>query len=217
MAGWCGWGCDAFCLEHRAFDAAAYALAEVERTGAEAMPDYRETQVRKIPIQVGVYALCDVDEVPIYVGQSRDGIRNRVRRHLTSARSDVIANRQIDVWEIAYVWAYPVAAAHIKTLEACLFHEFDGLSKLMNGSVPERPSQIDFDFPERHVVQVLADEDIALRRQPVYRLPRQAQQYERLVDHILNVKDSVDLRRSLEAHHERLTRYHEQFLRPPGA
>ena len=30
-----------------------------------------------------------------------DGIRSRVARHLTSARSDIIANRQIDVWEIA--------------------------------------------------------------------------------------------------------------------
>ena len=46
---------------------------------------------------------------PIYVGQSVDGIRSRVNRHLTSARSDIIANRQIDVWEIAWVWAYPVA------------------------------------------------------------------------------------------------------------
>jgi excinuclease UvrABC nuclease subunit len=51
--------------------------------------------------EIGVYALCDLDQVPIYVGQSVDGIRTRVRRHLTSARSDVIANRQIDVWEIA--------------------------------------------------------------------------------------------------------------------
>jgi hypothetical protein len=58
--------------------------------------------------KIGCYVLCDLDEVPIYVGQSVDGIRARVRRHLTSARSDIIANRQIDVWEIAYVWAYPV-------------------------------------------------------------------------------------------------------------
>jgi hypothetical protein len=69
---------------------------------------YRRKQVRQIPTPIGVYALCDLDEVPVYVGQSTDGIQARVRRHLTSARSDVIANRQIDVWEIAYVWAWPV-------------------------------------------------------------------------------------------------------------
>lgn len=58
--------------------------------------------------KIGCYVLCDLDQVPIYVGQSVDGIRARVRRHLTSARSDIIANRQIDVWEIAWVWTYPV-------------------------------------------------------------------------------------------------------------
>ena len=57
---------------------------------------------------IGVYVLCDLDGVPIYVGQSKDGIRARVRRHLTSARSDIIANRQIDPWEIAFVQAFPV-------------------------------------------------------------------------------------------------------------
>ena len=52
------------------------------------------------------------------MGQSVDGIRSRVNRHLTSARSDSIANRQIDVWEIAWVWAYPVKdKAEIGVLE----------------------------------------------------------------------------------------------------
>lgn len=66
--------------------------------------------------------LCDLDEVPIYVGQSVDGIRSRVNCHLTSARSDIIANRQIDVWEIAWVWAYPVEdKAQINSVEDALF------------------------------------------------------------------------------------------------
>jgi len=52
---------------------------------------YRNEQARKLPAETGVYVLCDLDETPIYVGQSVDGIRARVRRHLTSARSDVAA------------------------------------------------------------------------------------------------------------------------------
>ena len=68
---------------------------------------FRRKAVRTLTNDVGVYVLCDLDQVPIYVAQSADGIRTRVRRHLTSARSDIIANRQIDVWEIAWVWAYP--------------------------------------------------------------------------------------------------------------
>ena len=177
---------------------------------------YRSRQVKTIPPPVGVYALCDVDEVPIYVGQSTDGIRSRVQRHLTSARSDVIANRQLDVWEIAYVWAWPIGREHIGALEAHLFHEFNAQSPLMNGTVPAHPGELSFPVPEKQRIQVLSDEDIELRRKPIYRLPRQAQHYERLLDHILTVKDSHDLRRSLQAHFERLRRYHQQFSEPLG-
>jgi DNA mismatch endonuclease (patch repair protein) len=69
---------------------------------------FRKDAVGKLTRSIGVYVLCDLDGVPLYVGQSKDGIRGRVARHLTSARSDMIANRQLDVWKIAYVWAYPV-------------------------------------------------------------------------------------------------------------
>ena len=174
--------------------------------------EYRRQQVRGIPTPVGVYALCDLDEVPIYVGQSIDGIRNRVRRHLTSARSDIIANREVDVWEIAYVWAWPIALEHIPALEAHLFHEFNLVSPLMNGTVPVEPGMINFAIPDKQVVQVMHSDEITVRRRPEQRLPRQAQHYERLVDHILNVKDARELRRSLHAHFERLTRYHKEFL-----
>jgi Uri superfamily endonuclease len=87
---------------------------------------FRSTQLSKLTNAIGVYALCDLDGVPVYVGQSVDGIRQRVQRHLTSARSDIIANRMIDVWEIAYVHAWPVAvASQIGELEAHLFSRFD--------------------------------------------------------------------------------------------
>src|SRR5437763_9372655 len=110
--------------------------------------DFRRKAMRKLPASKGVYVLCDLDQVPIYVGQSIDGIRARVNRHLTSARSDIIANRQIDVWEIAWVWAYPVKArSDIPHLEDALFHKFHGKSALMNGKVPGQPPA-DFQIPE---------------------------------------------------------------------
>jgi Uri superfamily endonuclease len=55
---------------------------------------FRRKAVSKLTQAIGVYVLCDLDHVPIYVGQSVEGIRSRVRRHLTSARSDIIANRR---------------------------------------------------------------------------------------------------------------------------
>jgi hypothetical protein len=87
--------------------------------------------------EIGAYAICDLDGVPIYVGKSHEGIRSRVYRHLTSARSDIIANRLVDVWEIAYVKAWPVVrAADVIKTEALLFHYFDAKKPLMNGSIP---------------------------------------------------------------------------------
>ena len=99
---------------------------------------FRRRAVRSLTNEIGCYVLCDLDQVQIYVGQSVDGIRSRVNRHLTSARSDIIANRQIDVWGIAWVWAYPVKdKAEIGDLEDQLFHTFHAKSALMNDKVPK--------------------------------------------------------------------------------
>lgn len=176
---------------------------------------FRHSAIAELTTQIGVYALCDLDGVPIYVGQSVDGIRQRVRWHLTSARSDVIANRQVDVWEVAWVKAWPVEDAHlIPQLEASLFHHFNAQSPLMNGSVPAKSSLASSD--PLQTVQVMKDEEIARRLDPGTRLPRQIEHYGRLVDHYLNVKDSAELRLSMEAHFERLLRYHQRFLEQTG-
>ena len=175
--------------------------------------DYRSHTVRRVPAPVGVYALCDLDEVPIYVGQSTDGIRSRVRRHLTSARSDVIANRQLDVWEVAYVWSWPTEdRSIIDDLEAYLFHFFHEQKTLLNGSIPKIATLTSDLIPEVVKVQIMTDEEIVDRKNPIRRLPRQAEQFHNLLDHILNVKDSPELRRSLVAHYERLSSYYEQFI-----
>lgn len=169
---------------------------------------YREKAARTLPAQIGVYALCDLDEVPIYVGQSVDGIRARVRRHITSARSDIIANRQIDVWEIAYVWCWPLDNVdHINWLEAHLFHLFNEESPLMNGSIPAEPEPGAFEVPEPIRVQILPDEEIASRQRIEVRLPRQANHFTELLDHYLNVKDSKEILLALQAHFDRLSRY----------
>ncbi len=174
---------------------------------------FRRQAVRTLTNQIGCYVLCDLDSVPIYVGQSTDGIRSRVNRHLTSARSDIIANRQVDVWEIAWVWAYPVQdRAEIVPLEDALFHRFHGQSPLMNGKVPKAPN-IGTVIPEpTQVVQVMADAEIAEKKDPALRLPRQAEHYSQIVGHFLAVKNSKEIAGAIHAHFERLRRYHLSLL-----
>lgn len=182
-------------------------------SGAVDPKRYRSHQLARLTDEIGVYALCDLDGVPIYVGQSVDGIRTRVRRHLTSARSDIIANRQIDVWEIAFVWAWAVAdKAAIAPLEAQLFNTFDAQVPLMNGKV--LPAQMGaVAVPDKQVVQVITEPERLARLDPAARLPRQISQYLTLVDYIQTVKSAGHLKRALDAHFDRLIRYHGTFLR----
>jgi len=175
---------------------------------------YRSNQLSSLTNEIGVYALCDLDNVPIYLGQSLDGIRTRVRRHLTSARSDIIANRQVDVWEVAYVWAWSMegkSKQEIRQLEFYLANEFHKLSPLMNGTIPAKPTKPS-SIPERQEVQILPDDEIESRLEPVNRLPRQIQQFSNLFSYILEVKNNVELRRTLAAHFARLKKYYEDFV-----
>lgn len=174
---------------------------------------FRRRAVAELTDATGVYALCDLDGQPIYVGQSVDGIRSRVRRHLTSARSDVIANRQIDVWEVAFVRAWKVQGREaIAAMERRVFAHFDAILPLMNGAAlggllheepPPEPDQ---------TVQVIPEAERLDRLTPDRRLARQINQYELLVDYILTVKNAPHLKKSLDAHFSRLVRYHQMFL-----
>ena len=182
---------------------------------------YKRLQIRNLPDVAGVYALCDLDAVPIYVGQaksSRDAsIRKRVQRHITSARSDIIANRQLDVWEVGYVWAWSESEPTARLeLEAQLFHLFDRRSQLVNGSVPRMPQHPLGETPESVRVQVLPDDVLQVRRDPAIRFPRQAQQFNQLLDYILNTQDKQHLRRALRVHHARLTHHLRHFLGTHG-
>jgi GIY-YIG catalytic domain len=174
---------------------------------------FRRQAVRTLTNQIGCYVLCDLNGIPIYVGQSRDGIRARVNRHLTSARSDIIANRQVDVWEIAFVWAYPVdQAGAIGPLEDALFHAFHTKSALMNGKVPQVPEHSTAIPDPAQIVQVMRDEEISEKLDPALRLPRQAEHYSQIVGHFLAVKNSREIAGAIEAHFQRLQRYHRELL-----
>jgi hypothetical protein len=175
---------------------------------------FRKAAAKGIPPGIGVYALCDLDAVPIYVGKSEDGIRARVNRHITSARSDVIANRMVDVWEIASVMCWPVKQLdQLRALESFLYHKFHPRSRLMNGTVPRRITRLPFSLPAQLHVRLMPDEEVVSRRRIELRLPRQAKHFMDLLDHYLNVKDSKDLHLALQAHFQRLTNYFHR-LRP---
>lgn len=86
----------------------------------------------------------------------------------------------------------------------------------MNGSIPPASESVAELSEPAQRIQVTSDQEIARRLDPAVRLPRQVEHYGRLVDHYLNVKNSAELRVSLEAHFARLSRYHQRFLKQGG-
>lgn len=56
----------------------------------------------------GVYAFYDYDGEPIYVGQTNEKLRTRIGRHLTNQRSDAVAMRILDVFEVADAEMWPL-------------------------------------------------------------------------------------------------------------
>ncbi len=57
--------------------------------------------------QYGVYLFYDYDGEPIYVGQTRESLRNRIRRHLTNQRTDAVAMSVLDPFEVAEIEMRP--------------------------------------------------------------------------------------------------------------
>lgn len=56
----------------------------------------------------GVYAFCDYDGEPIYVGQTEESLSGRVSRHLTNQRTDAVAMNVLDPFEVAYIEVWPL-------------------------------------------------------------------------------------------------------------
>ena len=178
--------------------------------------DIRKTSLCSLTNEVGVYALCDLDKNPIYIGQSKDGIRKRVSRHLTSARSDVIANRQLDIWEICEVWAWPVENRElIDDLETYLINHYNAISPLVNGKLPAQ-SGSEPDLPEKQTIEIMTEEERALRLDPSRRLPRQMEHLTSLFSHILEVKNNPEQRRMLRVHFNRTDVYYQNFMADSG-
>lgn len=57
---------------------------------------------------IGAYAFYDYDGEPIYVGQTTEDFATRIGRHLRGQRSDTLAYRILDPFEVAEMELYPV-------------------------------------------------------------------------------------------------------------
>ena len=76
--------------------------------GVKRLLDVKTSDGRKVgDCKHGVYLFVDYDGEPIYVGQTREKLRVRIRRHLTNQRTDAVAMRVLDPFEVAEIEMWP--------------------------------------------------------------------------------------------------------------
>lgn len=144
----------------------------------------------------GVYAFYDYDGEPIYVGQTNEQLRVRVQRHLTNQRTDAVAMRILDLFEVAEVAIYPLweyegvkkghprfkeAAAHLNALEYSVYLDSIAKSKfraILNEKIP--PVSEPIDLPACLRGNLISDEVRVERGHPDIRIERRAETISRL-------------------------------------
>lgn len=146
----------------------------------------------------GCYAFYDYDGEPIYIGQTNERLRVRVRRHLTNQRTDAVAMRILDVFEVAELELWPLwefedvtkrrdavrFAAAQKRLDAIEYTAYldaidaSRFKAILNEKIP--PVSAITPLPPSLRAQLISPETRADRGHPDVRIARRAETVSRL-------------------------------------
>lgn len=80
----------------------------------------------------GVYAFFDYDNEPIYVGQTNEQVRTRIRRHLTNQRTDAVAMSVLDPFEVYRIKVWPLPEYQDVTKSGARKDEFKDAKARLN-------------------------------------------------------------------------------------
>jgi hypothetical protein len=165
--------------------------------------------------RTAIYAFVDYDGEPIYVGQTREGVRTRIGRHLTGQRSDAVAKYVLDPFEVhtIIVWSFPeLDTLPVIELKVALnAREYAAYRHLLSGSryqavLNEATIQehIRVELPEPFTAVIIPDDIFHERSHPDIRIARRAQTVALLAKNISERRVSPGLRRTLATQTERL-------------
>lgn len=169
-------------------------------------------------VKWGVYAFFDYDDEPIYVGQTKESLSTRIRRHLTGHRSDAVAKNILDPFEVCTVRVYPlpefqnapktdiVAKESLDALEYKVFHALRAESKftaVLNEKPPPAPRR-EVTVPKFEEKRIASKAVTALRDHPDIRLARRAQTLARLAAGISERRVGHGIRQTLLTQAKRL-------------
>ena len=86
---------------------APHDVEDIRRTLTEFLNSADESGLKPCNAKCGVYVFYDYDGEPIYVGQTNERLRARIRRHITNQRTDAVAMNVLDPFEVADIEVYP--------------------------------------------------------------------------------------------------------------
>jgi hypothetical protein len=176
----------------------------------------------------GVYAFFDYDGEPIYVGQTNEMLRTRIRRHLTNQRTDAVAMSVLDPFEVYEIEVWPLpqfdkvvnkkaatdadrqafkqAKAHLDALERTIYETAVAESEfkaVLNEKDPPRGSST-VPIPSSFRMKVVSNKVYELRSHPDFRIARRALIIARLAQVISERQVQGGLRRVLLTQAKRL-------------
>lgn len=166
----------------------------------------------------GVYAFFDYDGEPIYVGQTNERLRTRIRRHLTNQRTDAVAMSVLDPFEVYEIEVWPLPAfqgfdksnkdarLQLDALERRITQAaVDGsrFKAILNEKDPP-PGDLVVTTPPSYRGRIVSDRVFELRSHPDFRIARRALIISRLAQVISERKVQGGLRRVLLIQAKRL-------------
>lgn len=180
--------------------------------GVRRILDIEDGQRRKVGnCQHGVYLFYDYDGEPIYVGQTRERLRTRIRRHLTNQRTDAVAMRVLDPFEVAEIEMWPFWGLSTEIAETLNRAEFTVYERAI------RESAFDIILNEKEIGEadrialppsvraaILPAGERGDREHPDIRLARRARTIADLARVISERQVSTGIRRTLWAQSQRL-------------
>jgi hypothetical protein len=178
----------------------------------------------------GVYAFLDYDGEPIYVGQTYEGLRDRIGRHLTNQRTDAVAMHVLDPFEVLSVRLWPLfdlqdavhshpansaerkqeldeAKEHLEKAEYTVYQDLLAASHfeavLNEKDIAGRPDDR-VTLPSPVEFQIVPPEVFVARKHPDLRIARRAATIAKLAQVISERDVSKGLRRTLVTQARRL-------------
>lgn len=146
----------------------------------------------------GVYAFYDYEREPIYVGQTNESLRTRIRRHLTNQRTDAVGMRILDPFEVLDIEMWPLYelqetsrsdkdAQHLlNRLERTVYERALSQSRygvILNEKIPpDVPLLTEAGLPANFRFQVVPDSVLNERAHPDNRIARRSETLSRLAN-----------------------------------